>query len=101
MPYRTVFSEGAARKTQMHLARQGELTPELERVATDGELEATLVRDEVARGRMIIPANVHHAALRRSSARCAARSSGPMHNFRDIDWDAPAAAARRRQEVMA
>jgi len=63
MSYRTVFSEGAACKTQMHLARRGELTAEMERVATREELEPSLVRDEVARGRMIIPANVHHGAL--------------------------------------
>jgi phosphomethylpyrimidine synthase len=47
----------------MHLARRGDLTPEMKRVATREELEPTHVRDEVARGRMIIPANVHHVAL--------------------------------------
>ena len=63
MPHRTVFSEGAGCKTQMYLARRGEVTPEMERVATREEVEPTHVRDEVARGRMIIPANVHHVAL--------------------------------------
>jgi phosphomethylpyrimidine synthase len=37
--------------TQMHYARRGEITPEMEFVA---------VRDEVARGRAIIPANINH-----------------------------------------
>src|SRR5438093_255952 len=63
MPYRTVFPAGAACKTQMQLARHGEVTPEMERVATREELEPAVVRAEVARGRMIIPANVHHREL--------------------------------------
>jgi phosphomethylpyrimidine synthase len=49
--------------TQMHHARQGTVTPQMERVAEREQLAAELIRDEVARGRMIIPANVHHAAL--------------------------------------
>lgn len=51
------------RSTQMHLARQGTVTPEMARVAEREELPPQTIRDEVARGRMIIPANVHHAAL--------------------------------------
>jgi phosphomethylpyrimidine synthase len=47
----------------MHLARAGTVSPEMERVAERESLDAELVRDEVARGRMIIPANVHHDAL--------------------------------------
>jgi phosphomethylpyrimidine synthase len=47
----------------MHLARRGTVTPEMARVAEREHLPAELVRAEVARGRMIIPANVHHAAL--------------------------------------
>ena len=70
--------------TQMHYARQGEITPEMEfiaaretksaklfnltrdeRVSADSRLLHTLVtpefvRDEVARGRAIIPANINH-----------------------------------------
>jgi len=49
--------------TQMHRARAGEITPAMERVAEREALEPAHVRDEVARGRMVIPANVHHAAL--------------------------------------
>ena len=63
MPYRTPFDADAECRTQMHLARRGIVTPEMERVAEREHLPANLVRDEVARGRMIIPANVHHAAL--------------------------------------
>jgi phosphomethylpyrimidine synthase len=46
--------------TQMLAARKGEITPEIEYVARREELEPTLVRDEVARGRMVIPANKNH-----------------------------------------
>ncbi len=49
--------------TQIHFARRGEITPEMEHVARREGLGPETVRDEVARGRMIIPANVHHAAL--------------------------------------
>jgi phosphomethylpyrimidine synthase len=52
---------GAAR-TQMHHARQGEITDAMRFVAEREDLEAELVRAEVARGRLIIPANVHHLA---------------------------------------
>src|SRR5207249_7664177 len=50
--------------TQMHFARQGTITPEMERVAEREQLPVELVRDEVARGRLIIPANVGHLAKR-------------------------------------
>jgi phosphomethylpyrimidine synthase len=49
--------------TQMLQARRGTVTPQMQRVAEREELDPQLIRDEVARGRMIIPANVHHAAL--------------------------------------
>lgn len=49
--------------TQMHYARQGRVTEEMAFVATREGLEPELVRAEVARGRMIIPANVHHTNL--------------------------------------
>src|SRR5438552_4038546 len=50
--------------TQMHFARQGTITPQMQRVAEREGLPADLVRDEVARGRLIIPANVNHLANR-------------------------------------
>jgi phosphomethylpyrimidine synthase len=49
--------------TQMHYARQGVITPEIEYVAKRERLEAAFVRDEVARGRAIIPANKNHPEL--------------------------------------
>jgi phosphomethylpyrimidine synthase len=63
MPTRTAFPIEAKCRTQMHLARQGTISPEMARVAEREHLAPELIRDEVARGRMIIPANVHHAAL--------------------------------------
>ncbi len=50
-------------RTQMHYAKKGMITGEMEYVARRENLSPELVRDEVARGRMIIPANIHHASL--------------------------------------
>ena len=49
--------------TQMHAARLGEITPAMNRVAEREGADPEFVRREVAEGRAIIPANVHHAAL--------------------------------------
>ncbi|HEV3153953.1 MAG TPA: phosphomethylpyrimidine synthase ThiC [Candidatus Baltobacteraceae bacterium] len=46
--------------TQMHYARNGVVTPEMEFVALREGLEPEFVRSEVARGRAIIPANINH-----------------------------------------
>jgi phosphomethylpyrimidine synthase len=46
--------------TQMHYARRGEVTPEMEFVAIREGVDAAFVRDEVARGRAILPSNVNH-----------------------------------------
>ncbi len=46
--------------TQIEHARAGVVTPEMESVARDERLQPALVRDEVARGRMVIPANRVH-----------------------------------------
>src|SRR5215471_13237341 len=50
-------------RTQMHYARLGQITEEMEFVARRERLPAETVRDEVARGRMIIPANINHTNL--------------------------------------
>src|SRR5258707_12175209 len=49
--------------SQMHYARQGAVTEEMGYVAHREKLSPELVRDEVARGRMIIPANINHPEL--------------------------------------
>jgi len=49
--------------SQMHYARRGVITEEMQYVAQREKLAPELVRDEVARGRMIIPANINHPEL--------------------------------------
>ena len=56
MPYRTAFLASADCRTQTHLARQGAISAEMKRVAEREQLAPELIRQEVARGRMIIPA---------------------------------------------
>jgi len=50
--------------TQIEQARSGNITPEMEYVARREELDPELIRSEVARGRLVIPANKVHAAGR-------------------------------------
>src|SRR5215469_7031959 len=50
--------------TQLEAARQGVITPEMACVASLEDLDAELVRSEVERGRMVIPANVRHLEKR-------------------------------------
>jgi phosphomethylpyrimidine synthase len=50
-------------RTQLHYARQGVITEEMNFVARRENLSPDVVRAEVARGRMIIPANIHHTNL--------------------------------------
>src|SRR5580658_9639370 len=49
--------------SQMHFARQGVITEEMQYIAHLEKITPELVRDEVARGRMIIPANINHPEL--------------------------------------
>ena len=49
--------------SQMHYARRGVITDEMAYIAQREKLAPELVRDEVARGRMIIPANINHPEL--------------------------------------
>ena len=58
------IGDGTARNvTQMRLARRGKITEEMRYVAEHEGLAPELVRDEVAAGRAIIPANVCHPEL--------------------------------------
>src|SRR5215831_1752279 len=49
--------------SQMHYARKAVITEEMDFVARRERLTPELVRDEVACGRMIIPANINHPEL--------------------------------------
>lgn len=58
---RITFPVGFKPITQLEHARLGVITPQMRRVAQrEGHLTAQQVRDEVAAGRMIIPANIVH-----------------------------------------
>src|SRR5215472_12688449 len=50
--------------TQMESARQGTITEEMRFVAAREDLDPELIRDEVARGRMVVPANKVHLGKR-------------------------------------
>ena len=73
MPATPSFDTPSENLTQMHFARKGIVTPEMEHVAAREEMDAELVRSEVARGRMIIPANVKHVSLEPMGIGVAAR----------------------------
>ncbi len=51
-------------KTQMYYARRGEITQEMIYVARIEGLSENLVMDEVAKGSIIIPANINHKNLK-------------------------------------
>ncbi len=61
---RVTPSESFAMTTQLQAARGGQITPEMEFVAQREDLAVDLVREEVAAGRMVIPANKVHLAKR-------------------------------------
>ncbi|HVH96307.1 MAG TPA: phosphomethylpyrimidine synthase ThiC, partial [Bacillus sp. (in: firmicutes)] len=46
--------------TQLHYAKKGIITPEIEFIALRENMKPEFVRDEVARGRAIIPSNINH-----------------------------------------
>ncbi|WP_272475692.1 phosphomethylpyrimidine synthase ThiC [Baekduia alba] len=60
---RHVFADDGAPRTQHRAARDGTVTPEMVRVAEREGLGPDVIRAEIARGRMVIPANRHHGGL--------------------------------------
>ena len=58
--YRPLRAKDGRRVTQLHYARQGLITPEMEYIAIREGLEPEFVRAEVAAGRAIIPTNINH-----------------------------------------
>jgi phosphomethylpyrimidine synthase len=54
---------GTGNVTQLHYARKGVVTPEMEFVAIREGMSPEFVRSEVARGRAIIPANINHPEI--------------------------------------
>jgi len=51
-------------RTQMYYAKQGRITEEMMYVAKEENLAPELIRSEIERGRMIIPANINHKNLK-------------------------------------
>src|SRR4030065_2517798 len=50
--------------TQMHHARLGVITPRMESVAQTEKIDPEFLREEIALGRAIIPANINHTSLK-------------------------------------
>src|SRR5690348_6564558 len=80
--------------TQLEAARRGIITPEMRRVAQRECVAADFIRDEVARGRLVIPANVRHLAGSGGAA-----PSGDAHAYPDAPVGHPGAAAASRHWV--
>jgi phosphomethylpyrimidine synthase len=78
--------------TQLEAARQGVITPEMRRVAQRECVAGELIRDEVARGRLVIPANVRHLA----GSGGAAPADGRARTYPDVPVGHPGAAADAR-----
>lgn len=55
-----LVAKNGKRVTQLHYARQGMITPEMEFIAIREQMDPEYVRSEVAAGRAIIPANINH-----------------------------------------
>jgi len=81
---------GQGNVSQMHYARQGVITEEMNYVAQRENLTPNLIREEVARGRMIIPANINHPNLEPMcigiASRCKVNANiGASPNSSDIE----------------
>jgi phosphomethylpyrimidine synthase len=62
-PHGNPARQTGAAVTQLHYARRGEVTPEMEFIALREGLPVDFVRSEVARRRAIIPSNINHPEL--------------------------------------
>lgn len=50
-------------KTQIEAAKQGIITPQMEVVAKKENMDVEILRDRIARGTVVIPANRNHKSL--------------------------------------
>src|SRR5581483_2048174 len=64
LPHITIHIGRDQPMTQMEAARKGTITDEMRFVAEREDLDAELIREEVARGRLVIPANKVHLSKR-------------------------------------
>lgn len=56
----TLRAKSGRNVSQMHYGRRGIITPEMEFIAVREQVDPEFVRNEVAQGRAIIPANINH-----------------------------------------
>ncbi|GLX70267.1 phosphomethylpyrimidine synthase ThiC [Paenibacillus glycanilyticus] len=63
LKHRPLRAKPGRNVTQLHYARKGIVTPEMEFIAIREGVDPELVRSEVARGRAVIPANINHPEL--------------------------------------
>jgi phosphomethylpyrimidine synthase len=80
--------------TQLESAKRGITTPEMERVARRECVAPDFIRDEVARGRLVIPANVRHLAG--SGGAAPAPANGRGRGYPDVAAGHPGARADAR-----
>lgn len=57
---KTLRAKKGRNVTQLHYAKKGMITPEMEFIAIRENMSPEFVRDEVAKGRAIIPSNINH-----------------------------------------
>ena len=81
--------------TQLEAARRGIVTAEMHRVAQRENATPEFIRDEVGRGRLVIPANQRHLAGSGGEAPAAANGNGLAH-YPDAPVGHPGAAAPAR-----
>src|ERR1035437_6969529 len=62
-------------RTQMYYARRGVVTGEMQHVAQRENLSPELIRSEVARGRMIVPANIRQPMAIGVASKCKINSN--------------------------
>jgi len=79
--------------TQLDAARQGTITAEMRRVAVRENATPEFIRDEVARGRLVIPANVRHLAGSAGEPPAAPNGKGRARTYPDASVGHPGAAA--------
>jgi phosphomethylpyrimidine synthase len=60
---KTLRAQSGKNVTQLHYAKKGVITPEMEFIAIRENMTAEFVRDEVAKGRAIIPSNINHPEI--------------------------------------
>ncbi|HEX7407650.1 MAG TPA: phosphomethylpyrimidine synthase ThiC [Candidatus Binatia bacterium] len=86
--------------TQLEAARAGIITAEMRRVAQRENATPEFIRDEVARGRLVIPANIRHLAGSAGEAPSAgANGNRPSLSYPDAPVGHPGARATARHWV--